>query len=77
MALIKVNFQGYGTGEILHPDLAEEITRLMWLSRLNPLECFWLADGSSSWKTVWLFGTDGEELRHRYGPRPYGPYQED
>jgi hypothetical protein len=66
------------TGAALAPRVRDEIIRMLWLSRLYPLDRIWLRQQSPTKNlgTAWLSGTDAKKLRHRYGPRPYGPYQD-
>jgi len=65
----------------LSPAALEEIARLFWHSRLYPLRELWLLSshtyGEYRLDTVKLNRSKKDELRHRYGPRPYGPFQEE
>lgn len=67
----EVDVSRTGRGRVRDPEVREEIVRLFWLSRLYPLTELRLATGESA--TVELTGAEAKRLRHRYGPRPYGP----
>ncbi|MEU8264409.1 DUF1707 domain-containing protein [Micromonospora sp. NPDC048999] len=61
------------------PPIIDEAVRLFWLSRLYPLKrieihsvCDTKPYERGSW-TVRLDRATRQRLRHRYGPRPYGP----
>jgi hypothetical protein len=71
--LARVTLRFREPGEDLFPEVREQILKLMWLSRLYPLDRIELAGRES--RTVSLTG-EAARLRHRYGPRPYGPHEE-
>jgi hypothetical protein len=56
--------------------IIEEAVRLLWLSRLYPLHTIYLYSHSLLSKKVRL-RRERKRLRHRYGPRPYGPQPPD
>lgn len=85
---VRVVFEWTETDEALVRRVGDEIVRLLWLSRLYPLKYIivWMYSQTEDWnrkqmkeenRFVWLDSPEGERLRHRYGPRPYGPYQEE
>lgn len=60
-------------------DAREEVVKLLWLSRLYPLREIWFAEPYAMVvrDRVRLKGAEAQRLRHRYGPRPYGPFPDD
>jgi hypothetical protein len=81
VAQINVRFHGTKEKNELPPRVRDEITRLFWRSRLYPLSKLRLMDIQTYTEydldTVKLNRSERDKLRHRYGPRPYGPYQEE
>ncbi|MET7398802.1 DUF1707 domain-containing protein [Dactylosporangium sp. NPDC005572] len=73
VAQIRVELDG--TDE-LDPAVRDEIVRLLWHSRLYPLDEIWFGERYTTITlgTAQLGGAEAERLRHRHGPRPYGPY---
>ena len=64
---------------LLTPQDGRKAERLFWLSRLYPLKSIDIYSAYDTepyrrgqW-TVRLDRATREQLRHRYGPRPYGP----
>lgn len=72
-ARIRIVFDGAGPDPALAPSVREEIIRLLWFSPLYPLGDI---EFGGSTGTVQLLGAEAQRLRHRYGPRPYGPYRD-
>lgn len=66
-----VDVERVSPGEVLGPGVRDEIVRVLWQSRLYPLREVRLWTGEST--TVKLTGVEAKRLKHRHGPRPYGP----
>jgi len=78
VAQIRVEFDRTKPNRKLAAQFRDEITRLLWRSRLYPLHKIWLGEPgtTSTLGTVKSNGPEAEKLRHRHGPRPYGPFPE-
>jgi hypothetical protein len=76
VAKIEVEFHDAESDNDLAPQVREEVIGLLWLSRLYPLGTIWLwaEPRTRNLGSVSLDGAEAKRLRHRYGPRPYGPY---